>query len=315
MTPELLLLSTRIALLVLVASALAFIIGWRLRGGHQAPAALEPSDGVPLPAPASLAQPENLKEIETLSAALASAEQQCLAALEQRDEAERVAHDRAREVRRLTEELEALRAEQLALVQTPPAAVASVESAATSAEPGEAPAVAVVVAEEALQPARILADKLTVEVQSLEVQLVELTTDHHRAQTDLASLAKATPVDKTALKAATKQSKDAERRLARATESIARKRRQLRAVTRSLATASGLTADDLTRIKGIKTVLNAQLHEHGIFSYQQIAQWDAEDMLAFGELLAFKNRIVKDGWQEQARALHQAAHQDSLELR
>lgn len=315
MTPELLLLSTRIALLVLVASALAFIIGWRLRGGHHAPAALEPPDGAPLPAPACLAQPENLKQIETLSASLASAEQQCLAALEQRDEAERVAHDRAREVRRLTEELEALRAEHLALVKTPPAAVASVESAATSAEPGEAPAVAVVIAEEALQPARILADKLTVEVQSLEVQLVELTTDHHRAQTDLASLAKATPVDKTALKAATKQSKDAERRLARATESIARKRRQLRAVTRSLATASGLTADDLTRIKGIKTVLNAQLHEHGIFSYQQIAQWDAEDMLAFGELLAFKNRIVKDGWQEQARALHQAAHQDSPELR
>jgi len=54
-------------------------------------------------------------------------------------------------------------------------------------------------------------------------------------------------------------------------------------VTRSLAAAAeGLTADDLTRIKGIKTILNAQLHDHGIFSYQQIAQWDAEDMLAFG---------------------------------
>lgn len=298
MTPELLLLSTRIALLVLMASALAFVIGWRLRASRASVVA-EPATSAftplrePVPERTSAPPPQD-PEVERLGTALASAEQQCLAALEQRDEAERVAHERSREVRRLTEELEALRAEHLALIQTPPIAVL--------------PAVAVV-AEEDWQPARSLAERLAVEVQELEGQLTGLTANHDRAQAALAGLSAATPADKAAMKAATKEGKDAARRLEQATQDLARKHRQLRAVTRSLAAAAGgLVADDLTRIKGIKTVLNAKLHEHGIFSYQQIAQWDAEDMLAFGELLAFKNRIVQDGWRDQARALHQAAH-------
>lgn len=313
MTPELLLLSTRIALLVLMASALAFVIGWRLRGSRAA-TALEHRSLVPVteePRAQASPDPPRHPEVEPLKTALASAEQQCLDALEQRDEAERVAHERAREVRRLTEELEALRAEHLALAQTSSAAMPT----AAKATPTETPTAAVAMAAEDLRPARSLAEKLAADVQTLEDELSILTAEHDHARSGLAIVSEATPVDKAALKAATKQSKDTERRLAQATEGLARKRRQLRAVTRSLAAAAeSLTADDLTRIKGIKTILNAKLHDHGIFSYQQIAQWDAEDMLAFGELLAFKNRIVKDGWQEQARALHQAAHPGSPEL-
>jgi predicted flap endonuclease-1-like 5' DNA nuclease len=313
MTPELLLLSTRVALLVLAASALAFVIGWRLRGSR-APAALEQHSLVPVsgaPQAQASADLPTHTEVEPLKAALASAEQQCLDALEQRDEAERVAHERAREVRRLTEELEALRAEHLALAQTQAVALPTV----ANTSPAEAPAASLTLTAEDLQPARSLAETLAADLQALEDQLASLTAEHDHARSGLVIVSEATPVDKAALKAATKQSKDTERRLAQATEGLARKRRQLRAVTRSLAAAAeGLTADDLTRIKGIKTILNAQLHDHGIFSYQQIAQWDAEDMLAFGELLAFKNRIVKDGWQEQARALHQAAHPGSPEL-
>ena len=310
MSPELLLLSTRIALLVFAASALAFVIGWRLRG-YRAGTALEHRSLIPVNeapgAPAVTDLPQS-PELAPLKTALASAEQQCLEALEQRDEAERVAHERGREVRRLTEELETLQAAHQALAQTPTAVV-------PTAAPVDAPAVPVALAAEDLQPARSLAEKLAAEVQALEDQLASLTVEHDEARISLTTIAEATPVDKAALKAATKQSKDTERRLAQATEGLARKRRHLRAVTRSLAaTAEGLTADDLTRIKGIKTVLNAQLHAHGIFSYQQIAQWDAEDMLAFGELLAFKNRMVKDGWQEQARALHQISHPGSPEL-
>lgn len=313
MTPELLLLSTRIALLVLMASALAFVIGWRLRSSRAA-AALEHRSLVPVTEePRAQASPDLPRhpEVEPLKTALASAEQQCLDALEQRDEAERVAHERAREVRRLTEELEALRAEHLALAQTQAVALPTVANTA----PAEAPAASLPLTAEDLQPARSLAETLAADVQAQEDQLASLAVEYDHARSGLAIVSEATPVDKAALKAATKQSKDTERRLAQATEGLARKRRQLRAVTRSLAAAAeGWTADDLTRIKGIKTILNAKLHDHGIFSYQQIAQWDAEDMLAFGELLAFKNRIVKDGWQEQARALHQAAHLGSPEL-
>lgn len=317
---ELFLLSTRIALLVLMASVLAFMIGWRLRASR-AERVIEPATPafLPLPdlepeertAPSSVQDPK----MESLSVALASAEQQCLAALEQRDEAERLAHDRARELRRLTEELATLRAEHLALIQTPPTVVLATDPVASLPPPAPVSAPAVVAAED-LQPARALVDRLAIEVQEIEESLTGMAADHTRAQSEQERLAAASPTDKAALKAVTKESKDAARRLEQATESLERKRRQLRAVTRSLATAAeGLLVDDLTQIKGIKTVLNAKLHEHGIFSYQQIAQWDAEDMLAFGELLAFKNRIIKDGWQDQARALHVAAHPGLAELR
>lgn len=67
-------------------------------------------------------------------------------------------------------------------------------------------------------------------------------------------------------------------------------------------------SDDLTRIKGIKSTLMKKLHDHGIHTFRQIAEWTDEDAAAIGGLLAFKNRIFKDRWREQAREL-QAAKQ------
>lgn len=70
-----------------------------------------------------------------------------------------------------------------------------------------------------------------------------------------------------------------------------------------------LTADDdLTQIKGIKKVFSEQLRAHGIRTWKQIAQWNDDELRAFSELLAFKNRASREKWQEQARALHEAAH-------
>lgn len=309
MNPELLLLSTRIALLVLVASALAFLIGWRMRAGREVPVSPAFAPVRELEPEASPAERWPDPAVEKLSEALASAEQQCLAALEQRDEAERVAHDRARELRRLTDELEALRAEHLALMQRPAA-----EPTVILSPP--APVLApVAVAAADLQPAQALADRLAMEVRQIEESLAGITADQARTQSEQERVAAAAPADKAALKAAAKEGKDAVRRLEQANESLERKRRQLRAITRSLAAAEdGLIVDDLTRIKGIKTILNAKLREHGIFSFRQIAQWDEEDRQAFGEMLSFKNRMVKDGWQDQARALHREAHPESSEL-
>ncbi len=66
--------------------------------------------------------------------------------------------------------------------------------------------------------------------------------------------------------------------------------------------------DDLTQIKGIKGVISEQLRAHGIRTWKQIALWDESEQRAFSELLAFKNRASREQWQEQARALHEAAH-------
>ncbi len=65
-------------------------------------------------------------------------------------------------------------------------------------------------------------------------------------------------------------------------------------------------ADDLTKIKGIATVLEKRLHELGIHTYRQIASWDDSHIREFSSRLAFKDRIAREHWVEQARSLNEA---------
>ena len=115
-------------------------------------------------------------------------------------------------------------------------------------------------------------------------------------------------------RSAAKVVKETQHRAGAATEDVARLHRHIRALERSLAAieAHPLRADDLTLIKGVKTVLNQQLHAHGIYTWRQIAAWDEEDITAFGELLSFKQRITRDKWQDQARQLHAAHYGERL---
>lgn len=65
-------------------------------------------------------------------------------------------------------------------------------------------------------------------------------------------------------------------------------------------------ADDLTKIKGIASVLEKRLHELGIHTYRQIASWDEVHVREFSSRLAFKDRILREKWVEQARSLNEA---------
>lgn len=63
-------------------------------------------------------------------------------------------------------------------------------------------------------------------------------------------------------------------------------------------------ADDLGRIDGIGRKLTAQLHEHGITRYDQIAAWTDADVDAWTARLGRKgDRIRRDDWVGQARVL------------
>lgn len=64
-------------------------------------------------------------------------------------------------------------------------------------------------------------------------------------------------------------------------------------------------ADDLTRIKGIGPVIARKLEAAGIRRYAQIAAWTDADVQTFSDQLAFKGRVQRDQWREQARALLQ----------
>jgi predicted flap endonuclease-1-like 5' DNA nuclease len=62
--------------------------------------------------------------------------------------------------------------------------------------------------------------------------------------------------------------------------------------------------DDLTRIKGVKRVMERTLHDAGVFYFWQIADWSGEDIEHMHDLLPeFKGRIERDEWVEQAGEL------------
>ncbi|MCB1760079.1 MAG: hypothetical protein KDI68_09925 [Gammaproteobacteria bacterium] len=66
--------------------------------------------------------------------------------------------------------------------------------------------------------------------------------------------------------------------------------------------------DDLTRIQGIGKVLQERLNAAGIRCFQQIVDWDANDIAQVEEEVLgsrFSGRVERDQWQLQAEALLQ----------
>ncbi len=63
-------------------------------------------------------------------------------------------------------------------------------------------------------------------------------------------------------------------------------------------------ADDLKMIKGVGPKLEAVLNGLGIWHFDQIAAWGADEVdWADRNLVGFKGRVSRDGWVEQAAAL------------
>lgn len=62
------------------------------------------------------------------------------------------------------------------------------------------------------------------------------------------------------------------------------------------------SADDLTRIKGIGPKLSALLNELGIYHFRQIAGWSEPEAAWVDDFLAFKGRVARENWIEQARS-------------
>ncbi len=62
-------------------------------------------------------------------------------------------------------------------------------------------------------------------------------------------------------------------------------------------------ADDLKKLSGVGPALEKKLNEAGVTTFAQIAGWKAADIAAMDEKLAFKGRIEREGWVEQAATL------------
>jgi len=71
-----------------------------------------------------------------------------------------------------------------------------------------------------------------------------------------------------------------------------------------LSEARGGQADDLKKIKGVGPKLEKELNGAGVFHFDQIAGWSAEEVTwADQHLVSFKGRVTRDNWVEQAKAL------------
>ncbi|MEM6665934.1 MAG: hypothetical protein AAF638_05975 [Pseudomonadota bacterium] len=68
-----------------------------------------------------------------------------------------------------------------------------------------------------------------------------------------------------------------------------------------LETPNG-TPDDLTLIKGIGGKLSAMLNDLGIYHFSQIAAWTEADGEWIDDQLAFKGRVAREKWVDQAKA-------------
>jgi len=69
------------------------------------------------------------------------------------------------------------------------------------------------------------------------------------------------------------------------------------------AAAKVAGADDLTKISGVGPVIVGKLEKLGITTFQQVADFTAEDIARIDEELNFKGRIERDDWVKQATEL------------
>ena len=75
-----------------------------------------------------------------------------------------------------------------------------------------------------------------------------------------------------------------------------------------LTEARGGQPDDLKKISGVGPKLEGLLHENGVFHFDQVAAWTADEIAYMDDKLSFKGRIERDNWIEQAAKL--AAEQE-----
>ncbi len=323
-----------LAPLLCLTAALFAWFGWQWRGSDiqkrldelasQADAAQDaPRQAAASPAPAAHAA--SSEELQSLQADLKSARAEARLHKDEAFQAREATLALQTERARLLADLEHLRAEHTA-AQEELADLRNVPPSADVASSTPAPAEAAIAkgkrkrstpakpkGSEAAVPASLREKIASLEAQLSTQQpgLATLTQERDDWQRRISKLETKSPPDPAGLGLARRSLADSEKRLVTATAEIERLQNQTRVLLRVEETTAALADvpdDDLTQIKGIKKVISEQLRAHGIRTWRQIALWDEAEQRAFSELLAFKNRATREQWQEQARALHAAAH-------
>lgn len=101
--------------------------------------------------------------------------------------------------------------------------------------------------------------------------------------------------------AAKPKAKPAAKAAAKPAAKAAAPKAEAKAAPKTAAKASA--ADDLKKLSGVGPALEKKLHEAGVTTFAQIAGWSDADVTDMDEKLAFKGRIEREGWIDQAKEL------------
>jgi len=83
---------------------------------------------------------------------------------------------------------------------------------------------------------------------------------------------------------------------------------------RPAAVEKPATPDDLKMISGVGPVMEAKLHDLGIYTFAQIAKWTEKEVAWVDSYLAFRGRIVRDDWIKQADALARGGEEEYVRV-
>ena len=74
------------------------------------------------------------------------------------------------------------------------------------------------------------------------------------------------------------------------------------------------TPDDLKMISGVGPVMEAKLHDLGIYTFAQVAKWTEKEIAWVDGYLAFRGRILRDDWIKQADALARGGEEEYVRV-
>jgi predicted flap endonuclease-1-like 5' DNA nuclease len=326
MNLDLLFLSSQIALLVLAGSLLGFALGWVMHRflGPDLKAELNAKLDIEhsLRARETEQTQAAVQKLASMEASLKESENQCLQALQQRDEAEKHATETLNRLRGLQEQLDRAQRDSVPLkehstlkteleqkLESKDREIARLQQLLAEQPMSPATAVAPAVKVPQLPPAPVIqpavlhpladateADALDFppaplrEVRDMVHQPAKAKAQPHRP--DFPAIQQKL----NELRAASTKGKSTDREKAAARAGF---------VERALAFANTAedNVDDLTHIKHIKVTLNRQLLSIGICTFRQIAEWTAAEHKIVGDLLSLKDRPQREKWQQQAAAL------------
>jgi NADH-quinone oxidoreductase subunit E len=83
---------------------------------------------------------------------------------------------------------------------------------------------------------------------------------------------------------------------------------------RPAAVEKPATLDDLKMISGVGPVMEAKLHDLGIYTFAQIAKWTEKEIAWVDGYLAFRGRILRDDWIKQADALARGGEEEYVRV-